>query len=38
MALSVDEIVKVSLLRPTEEEHATCPTPEKEATLLDEVE
>ena len=38
MALSGDEIVEASLIRPTGEEHRTFPTPEEEATLLDEVE
>ena len=38
MALSSDEIVKASLLRPTGAEHRTSPTPEEEAALLGEVE
>ena len=38
MALSKDEIVKASLLRPTGEEDGTSPTPEEEATLLGKVE
>ena len=38
MALSRDEIVEISLLKPTGEEHRTSPTPEEEATLLGEVE
>ena len=38
MALSSDEIVKFSLLRPTGEEHGASPTPEEEAARLGEVE
>ena len=36
MTLSGDDIVEASLLKPTEEEHGTSPTPEEEATLLSE--
>ena len=38
IALSSDEIVKASPLRPTAEEHRTSPTSEEEAALLGEVE
>ena len=38
MALSGDEIIKDSLLRPTGEEHRTSATPEEEATVLGKIE
>ena len=37
LALSSDEIVKASLLRPIGEEHGTSPIPEEEAALLGKV-
>ena len=37
LSLSSDEIVEDSLLRPIRGEHLTFPTPEEEATLVDEV-